>query len=74
MDKYGASMLHGKCNDRWFDKSFTIVVCANGRVSIVFEAYSSSLSSLTYIYFKHSWNTEASALEFEETVDKYYKT
>lgn len=24
-------MLHGDCRDRWFDKSFNIVVCANGR-------------------------------------------
>ncbi len=33
LDMFGRSMLHGKCYDRWFDKSFTLVVCANGRVS-----------------------------------------
>ncbi|XP_041352495.1 carnitine O-palmitoyltransferase 1, liver isoform-like isoform X2 [Gigantopelta aegis] len=31
-DKYGASLLHGKGYDRWFDKSFTLVVFANGRI------------------------------------------
>jgi len=25
-------MLHGKGYDRWFDKSFTLVACANGRI------------------------------------------
>ena len=28
------AMLHGKGYDRWFDKSFTLVVCSNGRVSL----------------------------------------
>ena len=33
LDNFGRSMLHGKGCDRWFDKSFTLVVCSNGRVS-----------------------------------------
>ncbi|XP_076444856.1 carnitine O-palmitoyltransferase 1, liver isoform-like isoform X2 [Babylonia areolata] len=32
LDHYGRTMLHGKGFDRWFDKSFTLVVCPNGRV------------------------------------------
>ncbi|ESO93356.1 hypothetical protein LOTGIDRAFT_189988 [Lottia gigantea] len=32
LDVYGQAMLHGKGYDRWFDKSFTLVVCANGRI------------------------------------------
>ncbi|GFN93579.1 carnitine o-palmitoyltransferase 1, liver isoform [Plakobranchus ocellatus] len=32
LDEYGKAMLHGKCYDRWFDKSFTFVVCSNGRI------------------------------------------
>ncbi|GFR62192.1 carnitine O-palmitoyltransferase 1, liver isoform [Elysia marginata] len=32
LDAYGKAMLHGKCYDRWFDKSFTFVVCSNGRI------------------------------------------
>ncbi|XP_038242777.2 carnitine O-palmitoyltransferase 1, muscle isoform [Dermochelys coriacea] len=32
MDHYGKSLLHGCCYDRWFDKSFTLVVYKNGKV------------------------------------------
>ncbi|GAB1604912.1 carnitine O-palmitoyltransferase 1, liver isoform-like [Argonauta hians] len=32
LNKFGRSMLHGKGYDRWFDKSFTLVVCSNGTV------------------------------------------
>ena len=31
-DRLAAAMLHGKGYDRWFDKSFTLVVTKNGRV------------------------------------------
>lgn len=32
LNEFGHSMLHGKGYDRWFDKSFTLIVCANGMV------------------------------------------
>uniref|UniRef100_A0A8C3NDU4 Carnitine O-palmitoyltransferase 1, muscle isoform n=1 Tax=Geospiza parvula TaxID=87175 RepID=A0A8C3NDU4_GEOPR len=32
MDAYAKSLLHGRCYDRWFDKSFTLVVYKNGKV------------------------------------------
>lgn len=32
LDRWARAMLHGKCYDRWFDKTFTLVVCANGRI------------------------------------------
>ncbi|XP_029656491.1 carnitine O-palmitoyltransferase 1, liver isoform isoform X2 [Octopus sinensis] len=32
LNKFSRSMLHGKGYDRWFDKSFTLVVCSNGTV------------------------------------------
>ena len=35
LDRYGHAMLHGSGYNRWFDKSFTLVVCPNGRVSVV---------------------------------------
>ncbi|XP_058249253.1 carnitine O-palmitoyltransferase 1, liver isoform isoform X1 [Hemibagrus wyckioides] len=31
MDRYAKSLLHGKCYDRWFDKSFTVVMYKNGK-------------------------------------------
>lgn len=33
LDHYGRMMLHGKGYDRWFDKSFTLCVGRNGKVS-----------------------------------------
>ena len=35
-DRLAKAMLHGKGYDRWFDKSFTLIVCANGRVGACF--------------------------------------
>lgn len=32
LDRFGQSMLHGSGYNRWFDKSFTLVVTKNGRV------------------------------------------
>ncbi|CAG0899503.1 unnamed protein product [Darwinula stevensoni] len=32
LDKFGRLMLHGKGYDRWFDKSFNLVVGRNGRI------------------------------------------
>ena len=31
---FGRMMLHGKCSDRWFDKSFTIMVGKNGKIGL----------------------------------------
>lgn len=33
LDHYGRMMLHGKGCDRWFDKSFSLCIGSNGRVS-----------------------------------------
>ncbi|XP_067830625.1 carnitine O-palmitoyltransferase 1, liver isoform-like isoform X2 [Heptranchias perlo] len=34
LDGYAKSLLHGKCYDRWFDKSFTFIVFENGKVGL----------------------------------------
>ncbi|XP_060636742.2 palmitoyl thioesterase CPT1C isoform X1 [Anolis sagrei] len=31
LDAYAKSLLHGRCCDRWFDKSFTLIVYRNGK-------------------------------------------
>ncbi|XP_038591719.1 carnitine O-palmitoyltransferase 1, liver isoform-like isoform X2 [Micropterus salmoides] len=31
LDRYAKSLLHGKCYDRWFDKSFSVVYFKNGK-------------------------------------------
>ena len=50
MDSFGRAMLHGKGYDRWFDKSFTLVVCSNGSVSLHF---SFSILSCSFDIFNH---------------------
>jgi len=32
MDEFGRGMLHGNGYNRWFDKSFNLIVCKNGKV------------------------------------------
>ncbi|XP_062973116.1 carnitine O-palmitoyltransferase 1, liver isoform isoform X2 [Elgaria multicarinata webbii] len=34
MDAYSKALLHGKCYDRWFDKSFTLIVFKNGKMGL----------------------------------------
>ncbi|XP_057203720.1 carnitine O-palmitoyltransferase 1, muscle isoform isoform X2 [Triplophysa rosa] len=34
LDLYAKSLLHGKCYDRWFDKSFNLIVSKNGKMGI----------------------------------------
>ncbi|XP_036962359.1 carnitine O-palmitoyltransferase 1, liver isoform isoform X1 [Acanthopagrus latus] len=34
LDSYAKSLLHGKCYDRWFDKSFNLIVFKNGTMGL----------------------------------------
>uniref|UniRef100_A0A3Q0SIJ1 Uncharacterized protein n=1 Tax=Amphilophus citrinellus TaxID=61819 RepID=A0A3Q0SIJ1_AMPCI len=34
LDRYAKSLLHGKCYDRWFDKSFTVIYYKNGKMGV----------------------------------------
>ncbi|XP_037547327.1 carnitine O-palmitoyltransferase 1, liver isoform isoform X2 [Nematolebias whitei] len=34
LDRYAKSLLHGKCYDRWFDKSFSVIFFKNGKSGI----------------------------------------
>ncbi|XP_063768214.1 carnitine O-palmitoyltransferase 1, liver isoform isoform X1 [Eleginops maclovinus] len=34
LDSYAKSLLHGKCYDRWFDKSFNLIVYKNGTMGL----------------------------------------
>uniref|UniRef100_A0A8C0G5Y4 carnitine O-palmitoyltransferase n=1 Tax=Chelonoidis abingdonii TaxID=106734 RepID=A0A8C0G5Y4_CHEAB len=31
---YAKALLHGQCHDRWFDKSFTLIVFRNGKIGL----------------------------------------
>ncbi|KAJ8388621.1 hypothetical protein AAFF_G00131860 [Aldrovandia affinis] len=34
LDLYAKSLLHGKCYDRWFDKSFNLIAYENGKLGL----------------------------------------
>ncbi|XP_040895135.1 carnitine O-palmitoyltransferase 1, liver isoform isoform X1 [Toxotes jaculatrix] len=34
LDRYAKSLLHGQCYDRWFDKSFNLIVFKNGTMGL----------------------------------------
>ncbi|XP_019957720.1 carnitine O-palmitoyltransferase 1, liver isoform isoform X1 [Paralichthys olivaceus] len=34
LDRYAKSLLHGNCYDRWFDKSFNLIVFKNGTMGL----------------------------------------
>ncbi|XP_041452997.1 carnitine O-palmitoyltransferase 1, liver isoform-like isoform X1 [Lytechinus variegatus] len=34
LDKYAASLLHGNCYNRWFDKCFNLIVFKNGHMGV----------------------------------------
>ncbi|XP_066499205.1 carnitine O-palmitoyltransferase 1, liver isoform isoform X2 [Hoplias malabaricus] len=34
LDRYAKSLLHGKCYNRWFDKSFSVVIFKNGKTGL----------------------------------------
>ncbi|XP_069047891.1 carnitine O-palmitoyltransferase 1, liver isoform-like isoform X2 [Lepisosteus oculatus] len=34
LDSYAKSLLHGRCYDRWFDKSFSFVIYKNGKIGL----------------------------------------
>ncbi|KAI4470728.1 carnitine o-acyltransferase [Holotrichia oblita] len=53
LDKCGKILLHGKGYDRWFDKSFTLCVASNGRVSI-------SKINIRILYYYVGFNAEHS--------------
>ncbi|XP_038155947.1 carnitine O-palmitoyltransferase 1, muscle isoform [Cyprinodon tularosa] len=37
LDIYAKSLLHGKCYDRWFDKSFNLISYPNGKIGVNIE-------------------------------------
>ncbi|KFQ41854.1 PREDICTED: carnitine O-palmitoyltransferase 1, liver isoform [Nestor notabilis] len=34
LDLYAKSLIHGRCYDRWFDKSFTLIIFKNGKMGL----------------------------------------
>ncbi|NWI90320.1 CPT1A palmitoyltransferase, partial [Pitta sordida] len=34
LDAYAKSLMHGRCYDRWFDKTFTLIIFKNGKMGL----------------------------------------
>ncbi|NXT99338.1 CPT1A palmitoyltransferase, partial [Buphagus erythrorhynchus] len=34
LDAYAKSLIHGRCYDRWFDKTFTLIIFKNGKIGL----------------------------------------
>lgn len=49
LDQYGRILLHGTGHDRWFDKSFTLCIGNNGRVSNIIDNIKSVHYNVTII-------------------------
>lgn len=39
INAFSKRMLHGKGYDRWFDKSFNLIICKNGQVGLSYLLY-----------------------------------
>ena len=52
-------MLHGDCRNRWFDKSFNIIVAANGKAGIAWEhAWGDGVAVLRFFNEMYNWIEE----------------
>nr|XP_026693433.1 carnitine O-palmitoyltransferase 1, muscle isoform [Ciona intestinalis] len=49
LSKYGRSLLHGKCYNRWFDKTFNCIVFKNGRWGINAEHSWADAPIMSYV-------------------------
>uniref|UniRef100_A0A8C1WD70 Carnitine O-palmitoyltransferase 1, muscle isoform n=1 Tax=Cyprinus carpio TaxID=7962 RepID=A0A8C1WD70_CYPCA len=66
LDLYAKSLLHGKCYDRWFDKSFTLIVYKNGKIGVNTE-HSWADSPI----IGHMWENEQRLALFKKAADKH---
>uniref|UniRef100_A0A8C6UFC4 carnitine O-palmitoyltransferase n=1 Tax=Neogobius melanostomus TaxID=47308 RepID=A0A8C6UFC4_9GOBI len=66
LDNYAKNLLHGKCYDRWFDKSFSVVFYKNGKCGINAEHSWADAPVLAHVWeyalatdsFQLGYNTE----------------
>ena len=65
LSKYGQLLLHGKGDDRWFDKSFTLVVAKNGRAGFNAE-HSWADAPIMAHYWEYILSYEDTALGYDE--------
>uniref|UniRef100_A0A8C1WD01 Carnitine O-palmitoyltransferase 1, muscle isoform n=1 Tax=Cyprinus carpio TaxID=7962 RepID=A0A8C1WD01_CYPCA len=70
LDLYAKSLLHGKCYDRWFDKSFTLIVYKNGKIGVNTEHSWADSPIIGHIIFQDHCLKIQLAL-FKKAADKH---
>uniref|UniRef100_A0AAQ5WZF3 carnitine O-palmitoyltransferase n=1 Tax=Amphiprion ocellaris TaxID=80972 RepID=A0AAQ5WZF3_AMPOC len=65
LDRYAKSLLHGKCYDRWFDKSFSIVIYKNGKSGLNAEHSWADAPTVAHLW-EYTLATDAFHLGYTE--------
>uniref|UniRef100_A0A3Q3MSF3 carnitine O-palmitoyltransferase n=1 Tax=Mastacembelus armatus TaxID=205130 RepID=A0A3Q3MSF3_9TELE len=65
LDCYAKSLLHGKCYDRWFDKSFSIVIYKNGKNGLNAEHSWADAPTVAHLW-EYTLATDAFQLGYTE--------
>ncbi|KAJ7989930.1 hypothetical protein DPEC_G00309590 [Dallia pectoralis] len=65
LDRYAKSLLHGKCYDRWFDKSFSVVVYRNGKSGLNAEHSWADAPTVAHLW-EYTLATDAFQLGYTE--------
>ncbi|PIO37845.1 hypothetical protein AB205_0016140 [Aquarana catesbeiana] len=65
LDKYAKSLLHGKCYDRWFDKTISFIVFKNGKMGMNCEHSWADAPILGHLW-EYTMATDKLELGYEE--------
>uniref|UniRef100_A0A3P9CVL1 carnitine O-palmitoyltransferase n=1 Tax=Maylandia zebra TaxID=106582 RepID=A0A3P9CVL1_9CICH len=65
LDRYAKSLLHGKCYDRWFDKSFSVVIYKNGKSGLNAEHSWADAPTVAHLW-EYTLATDAFQLGYTE--------
>lgn len=65
LDRFGQLLLHGKGNDRWYDKSFNLIVSKNGRCGFNAEHSFADAAVLAH-YWEHTLGYDYCHLGYDD--------
>ncbi|XP_058238110.1 carnitine palmitoyltransferase 1Aa (liver) isoform X1 [Hemibagrus wyckioides] len=65
LHSFGKSLLHGKCYDRWFDKSFNLIIYKNGTIGLNAEHSWADAPIIGHLW-EHVLSTDAIKLGYSD--------
>ncbi|XP_068785412.1 carnitine O-palmitoyltransferase 1, liver isoform-like [Struthio camelus] len=68
LDAYAKALLHGRCHDRWFDKSFNLVVFDDGTMGLNVEQSWGDVAAVGHLW-EYVLATDALELGYEASGD-----